>query len=383
MTARGLPAGGRYMPYPSTPALVARSPRMPVQSSNITAGSYVNVPNGYDCYNSLYGPPIARASYPAYPINYEDDMYNGQSPAYMLPNNNDSMLGNNIFGPPASPRTWDVFASSGRNQSGLYSDPNPPNPGSLPNGNFPGSGISFASNASDIPALLSGISTVGSNMTTLDRILPNPVVGRSPYPGLIMAGGNSVDGMSMSNVGYRSSVPWVGNDAMPGSSQSSDRVMSISFGSSVDSTGGSDASSATTQDATFAYVPIPPTSPTVSMKAAAAVLPDPNRSEIISKPNELPDAARARTISAESTASPDNPLPETYGYSGDTVIRRRSTRGSWSSGTLTNGQEYTRLRPLPPTSPELHRTSHHESPEYPSPISHRTSIASLSNQGNY
>lgn len=377
--------GGRYSPYPpSQQSLATRGQPTQVHPSNAAMSAYVNVPGGYDCYNGLFGPGITRTSYPTYSINYEDEIYNGQSPAYMLPNNNDSMLStHNIFGSPASPRTWDVFSSSGRSQNGLYPDQNPPSSVSLPSGSFPGNGIPFSSNPNDIPSSLSSSNTTATSMTSFDRTLPNPAMGRSQQPAIIMAGGNSLDGLAMSNIAYRSSVPWLGSDGMSGSSQSSDRVMSVSYGSTVDSSGDSGESSATTQDASFAYVPTSHSSPGASMKNAALALPDPGTSQLVQKLNDSAMEYRTRTLSRESTPCPEHSMAEAYGYSGDIVVGRRSTRASISSGTLSNGQAYTRLRPLPTSTPELYRCSQQESADHHPQIVHRTSIASLSSSARY
>lgn len=376
-------AGGRYNPYPSSQSSTTRGSALQVHQNNVPTSAYLNVPGGYDCYNGLYGPGITRANYPAYPVNYEDEIYSGQSPAYMLPSNNDSMLSTSIFGPPASPRNWDIFSNSGRGQNGLYTDQNPPGTVSLPNGNFAGSSISFVSNPNDIAPSLSSSGAMANSMTSLDRILPNPAMGRSQQSALMIAGANSLDGLAMSNIGYRSSGPWVGSDGMSGSSQSSDRVLSVSYGSTIDSNGGSSDASATSQDAPFAYGSLSHGSLGTSMKVAANTLPDLGRSELRKPSDDTRRQSRTRTLSHESTPSPENPLAEAYGYSGDIVVGRRSARGSISSGTLSNGQAYTRLRPLPTPTSELYRNSHQESAEYQSQISHRTSIASMSSSAKY
>jgi hypothetical protein len=385
--------GGRYSPYAPSQSMATRGQQLQLQSSNATNSAYVNVPGGYDCYNGLYGSGMTRAGYPAYPINYEDEMYNGQSPAYMLPSNNDSMLSsNNHFGSPTSPRTWDVFSSSGRGQNTLYSEQNPPSSVPHPNGGFPANGIPFSSNPNEISASLSGSNAIATGMTSFDRTLPNPAMGRSQQPTLVMSGTNSLDGLTMSNIGYRSSVPWLGNDGMSGSSQSSDRIMSVSYGSTMDSHGGdSGDSSATTQEASFTYVPTSHTSPSTSMKAAATAssLPNPIPSQLVRKLDDSITEHTARTISRESTASPEHhhSMAESYSYSsgGDMMMggRRSSTRGSISSGTLSNGQPYTRLRPLPISGLELCSSSQHDSTDYHAQISHRTSIASLSGSARY
>lgn len=381
--------GGRYSPYALSQSLAMRGQAMQLQSSNATNSAYVNMPGGYDGYNGLCGSGMTRTSYPAYPISYEDEMYNGQSPAYMLPSNNDSMLSsNNVFASPASPRTWDVFSGSGRGQNPLYPEQNPPSSVPHPNGSFPANGIPFSSNPNDIPASLSSSNAIATGMTSFDRTLPNPAMGRSQQPTLMISGTNSLDGLAMSNIGYRSSVPWLGSDGMSGSSQSSDRVMSVSYGSTMDSHGDSGDSPATTQEASYAYVPTSHTSPSTSMKAAvAASLPNPIPSQLVRKLDESVIDHTARTLSRESTASPEHhhSMAESYSYSGDNMVMggRRSTRDSISSGTLSNGQPYTRLRPLPTSGLELCRSSQHDPTDYHTQISHRTSIASLSGSARY
>ncbi len=208
-------------------------------------------------------------------------------------------------------------------------------------------------------------------------------MGRSQQPALMMAGSNSWDGLAISNIGYRSVIPWVGADSMSASSQSSDRVMSVSYGSTADSVRGSGESSASTEDAPFAYVPISQTSPKGSLTTASAAS-DPGPSQF---PRKLDESALEQrttgTVSRESTPSPEHPVAEAYGYSGDIVVGRRPTRGSISSGTLSNGQEYTRLRPLLTPTSEFYRSSQHEPAGYQGQPTHRTSIASLSGSARY
>lgn len=383
LTTRGVQVGGRYTPYPLNQSLATRGSSLQVQPGNVATSSYLNVPGGYDCFNGLYGSGITRSSYPACPVNYDEESYNGQSPAYMLPNNSESMLStNSVFGQPASPRNWDVFSSSTRTSSGLYQDQNPPSSGPLPNGSFAGSSISFASNTNDVPSTLSSGPAIAAGMTSLDRILPNPTMNRSQQPAFLMTGGNVLDGSTMTNVGYRNSIPWIGSDGMSASSQSSDRVMSIGYGSTVDSTGGSGESSTTSQDAPFVYIPTSHSSPRASMKAIGAP-PITNKAEANCKSDDSLGERGTRRLLQESTPSPDNPMAEAYGYTADIAVGRRSTRNSTSAGTLSNGQEYTRLRPLPTSAPELYRSSQHDATEYQSHMAHRTSIASLSSSGRY
>ena len=376
--------GGRYNPYPSNQPVPTRGQPLQVPPANVATNAYVNAPGGYDCYNGFYAPGINRASYPAYPVNYEDEVYSGQSPAYMLPNNNESMVStNSLLGPPGSPRTWDVFSSSGRGQTGLYPDHNPSSSVSHPSGTFTGNNIPYPSNPNDIPSSLSSSHNISTSMTSLDRVLPNPARGRSQQPALVMAGTNSLDGLAMSNVGYRSSVPWVGSDGMSGSSQSSDRLMSVSYGSTVDRNGGSGESAATTEDAPFAYGPMPHGSAGAPMTVASA-LADPGSSDTTQRSDDVAAGRRTRALSHETTPAPESTtMAEAYGYGSDVVLSRRSARGSISSGTLSNGQEYTRLRPLPTPTPELYRRSQQEPTEYQSQIPHRTSIASLSGSVRY
>ncbi|ERF68812.1 hypothetical protein EPUS_06256 [Endocarpon pusillum Z07020] len=380
-TARGLQTGGRYNPYPSNQSVATRSQPLQVQTTNAVTSPYANLPTSYDCYNGLYGSGVTRASYPTYSTNYDDEMYLGQAPAYMLPNNNESVLStNSAFGPPASPRTWDVFSSSGRGQNGLYPDQNPSSAVSLTSGSFSSNCIPFTCSSHDVSTSLSGSSAIAASA---DRTLPNPATGRSQQQALIMAGSNSMDGLAISNIGYRNSLPWVGADNMSASSQSSDRIMSVSYGSTVDSNVGSGESSAATEDASFAYVPISQTSPSASIRAAST-LPDPGPSQLVRKLDESAVEQRTtKTLSRESTPSPEHCMAEAYGYSGDLVVGRRSIRGSNSSGTLSNGQEYTRLRPLPIPTSDFYRSSQHGSADYQAELTHRTSIASLSGSGRY
>lgn len=380
LTVRGVQVGGRYTPYPSNQSLATRSSTFRVPSGNVATSPYANVPGGYDCYNGLYEPSAARSNYPGYPINYEDENYSGQSPAYMLPNNNDSMLStNNIFGPPASPKTWDLFSSSTRTQHGFYSEQNPPSSGPLPSTTFSGHGLPFASHSNDVPASLS---SNGTSMTGLDRILPDPTTGRIHQPAFMMGAGSSSDGLAMNSASYRNSIPWLGSDGMSASSQSSDRVMSISYGSTADGSGGSGESSASSQDTTFTYIPFSDGSPGTSMKAIVAAT-DLSKADCTRKSDDIGIDSRARTLSEESTPSPENNIAEGYGYSADMVVGRRSTRGSISSGMLSNGQEYTRLRPLPTPNPELYKSPQQDSADYHPQIEHRASIPSLSNSARY
>ena len=357
---------------------------MQIQSGNLAAGHFVNMPGGYDSYNGLYGQSIARASYPTYPISYEDDAYSSQSPAYILPNNTESILSSNgILGTPASPRTWNIFSSSGKAHHGLYHDSGPTNSVSLASGSFPSPNVAYGSNTNEVPSSMSSNSAIATSITSLDRTLPNPAMGRSHQPGSMVTGLSSLEGLPQSNIGYRSSLPWAGSDGTSGSSQSSDRIMSMSYGSTVDSSGGSGESSATSQDTSLVYIPLSHSSTGVSTKSPTTLL-DPHRSDSARKGENATAQHRARALSQESTPSQESNLPETYGYSCDTSVGRRSARGSISNGTLSNGQEYTRPRPLPSPTSELYKnTPQHDSVDYHSQLPHRTPVPSLSSSVRY
>lgn len=258
---------------------------------------------------------------------------------------------------------------------------------SLPNGSFTRSSIPFTPNTNEITSALSSNGNITTSSTSLDRTLPIPTMGRTQQPALVIAGSNVLDGLSMNNVGYRNSIPWAGSEVTSGGSNPSDRVMSVSFGSTVDSSGCSTESSAAPQeDASFTYHRTSRASRGVPSKATSLIS-DSGRSETVRKANDAARENRTRTCSHESSPSPDNPTAEAYGYSGDTVVGRRSTRGSASSSTLSNGQEYTRPRPQPrpqpPSNPELYRSPQQDSAECQSRIAHRTSIASLSSSARH
>ena len=385
LTARGVQTGTRYNPYPSNQSLATKGSSLQLHSGNIATSPYANMPSGYDCYNGMYGQSMTRASYPTYPTNYEEDTYSSQSPSYMLPNNSDSMLStNSVLGTPASPRNWDVFSSPGRAHSGLYPDPVPACSVSIANGGFPGSSISFGSNTNEVSSSLSG----SSGMTSLDRTLPNPALGRPQQPGAIMTAASSLEGLPLSNLGYRGCLTWTGSDGMSASSQSS---MSMSYGSTVDSSGSSGESlSATSQDAPFAYIPMSHSSTSASTKSPITFRVDTDKYDPAHHKIEDPTIKhRARAFSQESTPSPENNIAEIYGYRCDMRLSRRPTRGSISNsnndGTLSNGQEYTRLRPLPTSQPfePYQRSTQQDSAEYHSQLAHRTSIPSLSSSARY
>lgn len=320
------------------------------QSNNVASNAGINPPRGYDFYNGLYGQGLTRATYPAYTANYHP-LFSNQAPAFMLPNNNNNnndhvLSTNSLFGPPASPRNWDAFSNAGRSQNGPYPDHNPSGPMSLPTANFTGSNMPFAPNGGDITSPLSSNGNYETSMTSMDRTLPNPRAGRSQQPTLIMAGANPLDGLMTSNVGYRSSVPWARSEVMSGSGPGS-------AGASIE---------------------------------AAGMPADAGRSETAHKVEDDPTCTDdARTLSQGSTPSPEHhPMTQAYGYSGEVVVGQRSTRGSMSPATLSNGQEYTRPTPMPAPTPLPYRTApQQDSPEYQSRIAHRTSIASLSGSTSY
>jgi hypothetical protein len=375
LTARGFQISGRYTPYPSNHSLATRSAAINVHSHNVGPSTYVNLPSSYECYNGLLAPGITRAGYPTYGLSYEDEAYNGQSPAYMLPNNDSIPPTGSIFGPPGSPRNWDVFSGTGRSQTSLYTDHTSTASVSLPSGSFSAGAVPFTSVSADLPSNVASSNPLTTSMTSPDRILPNPTIGRAQQPALLV-GANSLDGLAMTTMGYRNSILWSAGDGITGASQSSDRTMSLSYGSTADTSAGSGASSATS--ASFAYIPISQGSPGTAAKAIEC-----GNAEDVGRASDSAAQDRQRSLSQQDTPSPENNTAESYGYAGDVFAGRRSTRGSIFSGTLTNGQEYTRLRPLPTPNPEIYRSSHQERADYQEEIVRRTSIASLSNNSRY
>jgi hypothetical protein len=342
--------------------------------------------SGYDCYNGLYGQGLARSTFSACSINFEDQPYSGQSPAYMIPNNNDDNMPttNGVFGPLASPRNWDVFPGSTRGQGSFYTDQSTPSSTTMPSGNFSVNNVSFASHAHDGPSSVPASGTVATSMSNPDRILPNPTMSRSSHqPAFVMSVGSSMDNLPFSQTGYRHTMPWAGNDATSASSRSSDRVMSVSYASTVESNEASNIGSLTTsQDNSFGYLSMSQRSPKASLKAIASPS-NPSRRDTDGRTADDLGDENDKPLSQQDSPSPNNNAAEAYGYSSETTLGSRPLRGRVSSGTLSNGQEYTRLRPLPPSIAELYDSAQPDSSDYHTQMAHRTSIPSLSTSARY
>jgi hypothetical protein len=360
-------------------------------------------------YNSLSGshPYSASGHYPAFQPSYEYNAYNGTTPgtiwtrshngaacsyscdeesqlnysshpAYLLSNAESTTNSTGYTRAPDGSRTWEPVTQVNRGQHTTSC-------GLLPvTGSFTTMGSQFVSyshgqttmsSESAFPGVLSSQTHI-----TNDRVLPDPAASRSQPAAQI----TSIESVPMSLL-HRSSNAWI--EAMPGSSHSStSRTFSIGLSDGSDSTGRSMTSSAP-QDIGFGFIPISNSPKEGSIQSTAVA----TAAETSQLPFEYPkahladyDRGRCRTLSCESVAtSHEEAVVEAYGYSSENRGSCPSAYNSTSTGQLSNGQEYARLR---------HEVSHinsdleeyrQNSSSYHANLPHPASIASVNNSSGY
>lgn len=366
----------------------SRTSSLSVESPTLRNASYSRPPSGYE--NGTMGQPMFSRN----PYCYEDDssaLYNVPSPAFMLPSADSNGLPG-FCGSPGSPKVWNTVAHvSAAHINGL--------PNGLPNGLYTDRDHSITlgtssypylapplpqvSTSTDIPSLFPAMNSLTSNLSGGDRTLPNPATGRSQTFGNTSgaASSQSENSPCMSFapgplLGYKPSGQWVPDGISPNSSQGSIRTMS-SNAMSANITGEGKPASSTPQDMGFGYIPISGSPPPGSMNSTAPYT-DAEAAEGYHSSTEPGQYCRDDVLSSDNCSS------EVYGYSTERSGRRPATDFSAPSGTLINGQQYTRVRqpqPLGPSSFNILRTA--GTPDFRPENSHLPSVTTIGNTAGY
>ena len=317
----------------------------------------------------------------AYPYSCDDEASLNYSshPAYLLPNAESATNNTSYVCSLGSSRTWSPLTQMNRGQqTTAYADQ--PAIGSIaPLGS---QFVSYNHGQSTVAseAAFPGVLSSHNNMITNDRVLPDPAASRSHSASKI----TSIESVPM-NLLHRSSNTWI--EAMPGISHSgTSRTLSTGLSDGSDNATRSVTSSAP-QDLGFGFIPISNSPQEGSIQSTAVV----TATETSQSAFEYPKPPlgnygkeRCRTLSRESVASShDENGAEMYDYSSESRSSRHSAHYSASSGNLSNGQEYTRLRHRPSHVNSALEEYRQHSSEYPTNIPHRASIASINNSSGY
>jgi hypothetical protein len=349
------------------------------------SGHYSATQPTYD-YNAYTGttpgPLWARshngAAY-SYSCDEESSLNYSSHPAYLLPNAESTINGTGYIGSPSGSRTWEPVLQVNRGQQTTSCGLQPVMGSTTPMGSQFVSyshGQTTMSSESAFP----GVQSSHTNMITNDRLLPDPAASRSQSAAKI----TSIESVPMSLL-HRSSNAWI--EAIPGSSHSStSRTLSIGLSEGSDSTARSVTSSAT-QDFGFGFIPISNSPQEGSIQSTAVV----TAAETSQSPFEYPKAPHAdydkrgcQTLSSDGIATAhEEAVAEVYGYSSENRGSRHSGRHSSSTGQLSNGQEYTRLRHEPSHVNSALEEYQQNSSSYHTSLPHRASIASINNSSGY
>ena len=376
--------GVRYSPYPMNHH-GSRHSSFAMPHAYTGSGSYSPPQPSYEF--SPYGGSTQGTTWArnnnglGYTYNCDDETplnYSGH-PAYLLPNAESATNSTGYGCSLGSSRTWSPVTQINRGQQTTAYADQPITSTITPLGNqFVSYNNGQAAMPSDSP--FPGALSSHTNMITNDRVLPDPAASRSQSASKI----TSIESVPM-NLLHRSSNTWI--EATPGTSHlNTNRTLSIGLSDGSDSTARS-VTSAAPQDLGFGFIPISNSPQEGSIQSTAVV----TAAEMSQSAFEYPKPPladygreRCRTLSRESIASShDDAVAETYGYSSENRSNRHSAHLNTSSGQLSNGQEYTRLR---------HQSSHansaleeyrHHSSVHQTNLSHRASIASINNSSRY
>lgn len=384
-------------PYPAVHAISSsgsqlgnftKTSALSTNSPTLRAASYSRQ-SGYDLGTAGQQNAFTRTQYPlTYNINYEEDpsaMFNIQSPAYMLPNANSSVMVS-YCAALGSPKAWRPVPDTNKIQNGgPYSDQDSASPMGQPAYPYITPSSHVPPPSTDIPSLFPAITSLSSSCQGSDRTLPNPtsrcqVLSSPPTSLTTLPESLSLSGLSFSpGQSYKAGNHWGPKSTSSTSSEASTGTMSSSSGgSSASSVNGTKTVSSSAQDMVFGYITSSSSPPSLSSNTyRGADMVDPADGFQTGT-----DSGLTRTMSRESESllSLGGCSPSIYGYStGEKSKRRSDGANSGSSGTLMNGLPYIRLP----------QSEHHN----PSPFNilqsdavtdaHRTSISSLSNPGGY
>ncbi|KAL1963215.1 hypothetical protein VTN77DRAFT_8540 [Rasamsonia byssochlamydoides] len=311
-------------------------------------------------------------------LNYEDVCSATYSPAYMLPSASSASMVS-YCGSPGSPKSWNPSTGLSRTQSAVfYHDQDPASSLGAPAYSY-ASPASYPSLSVDVPSLFPAITSL-STCDGSDRTLPTPTSRQQ----LDNIGTNSRSAVMMSGlpfcseqVTHRISNVCDLKTTAATSTEASTETVSCSLSPLV----APRTVPSTSQDMLFSYVTLPSSSspgPVTSTTAYTGA--DTVES---AEPADTPSVSRTGSdlLGLESSSC------DVYGYSSSSGKSKRHSdaAGSMSSGTLMNGQQYTRLR----QSDSLGSSSFSFLRSDPtadfqtSTAPHGTSIASLNNPGCY
>lgn len=333
--------GVRYSPYPVN-LHDGRHNSISVSHPYGASGNYSAIPPAYE-YNAYTGNPQGTSwvgnntgGVYSYSCDEEATLNHPCHPAYLHPNESTTNSIGSV-GSPTGSRTWVPTKQVNRAQHSIAYAEQPVVSSIAPMGfQFASYGPGQTTMASE--SAFPGLLHANTNMTTNDRVLPDPAASRTQAATKI----TSIESVPI-NLLHRSSSTWV--EGMPGSSHSgTSRTLSIE---GSDSTARSATSSAP-QDIGFGFIPISNSPQEGSIQSSAIVTAAETSQSVFEHPRApLADYTkdRCQTVSRESIASPhEEALAEAYGYSSENRSGRHSAYSNTSSSQLSNGQEYTRLR---------------------------------------
>ena len=336
--------GIRYSPY-STYHRGSRNNSVHASHTHNVSGHYPAVQTAYE-YNAYTGATTgtlwARSNNGAaysYSCDEESPINYPSNSAY-LPSSESTTNSMGFSLSLSGLRTWEPVTHTNRGQQATACGLQQITGSITPTANqFISFGNSHTTMSSE-PAFPGGLSSQ-ANMMTSDRLLPDPAASRSQSVAKI----TSIDSVPMSLL-HRPSNPWI--ETIPGSSQSStSRTLSSGLSDGSESVSRSITSSAS-QDIGFGFIPISNSPQDGSVQPTAVVTAaETSQSTFECSRASFADYSRerCRTLSSESVARQhEEALAEAYGYGGESRCDPRSALHGASSGQLSNGQEYTRLR---------------------------------------
>jgi hypothetical protein len=313
---------------------------------------------------SLGQSALTRSPYSAgCSLNYDDVCSAAYSPAYMLRNANSASVVS-YCGSPGSPKSWNSAGGLSRTQSAVfYHDQDHATSLGAPAYSYasPGSHVSLSV---DVPSLFPAITSL-STCDASDRTLPTPTSRQQ----LDNISTNSRNAEMVSALAFS-----------PGQvTHRTGNLCDLKTTMATSTEAATETVSSTTQDMLFGYVTLPGSSS-----------PGPVASTTAYTGADTVDSTEESNIQLSRTGSGlltlESGICDVYGYSSSEKSKNRSGAASvMSSGTLMNGQQYTRLRQSDPLGPSAFNflRSDATSDFQTSTAPHGTTLSSLNNPGCY